>query len=106
MNAAVVRAKLVEVLQEIQAASGLECPPIAGATKPLEALPEFNSKIWPVAVGMLAANLGITIAPDVNIFRQDKSCVALTIDEAVAKVIALADAQALAANTAHAINSK
>ena len=106
MNAAVVRAKLVEVLQEIQAASGLECPPIAGTTKPVEALPEFNSKIWPVAVGMLAANLGITIAPDVNIFRQDKRCVALTIDETVAKVIALADAQALAANTAHAVNSK
>ena len=106
MNAAVVRAKLVEVLQEIQAASGLECPPIIGATKPVEALPEFNSKIWPVAIGMLAANLGITIAPDVNIFRQDKTCVALTVDETVAKVVALVEVQALAATTAQAVNSK
>lgn len=106
MNPAVIREKLVEVLQEIQAASGLECPPIAGNTKPVEALAEFNSKIWPVAIGMLAANLGITIAPDVNIFRQDKTCVALTIDETVAKVVALVEVQALAANTAQAVNSK
>ena len=42
---------------------------------------------------MLGAKLGITIANDVNIFRQDDSSVALTIDEIVAKVVALADAQ-------------
>ena len=43
---------------------------------------------------MLAAGLGITIADDVNIFRREKSCVALTIDETVAMVVALAEAQA------------
>ena len=32
---------------------------------------------------------------DVNIFRQDDSCIALTIDEIVAKVVALVEAQAV-----------
>jgi len=94
MNAALVQSKLVEVLQNIQAASGLECPPITGTTKPLEALPQFDSKIWPVAIGMLAAELGIAIADDVNIFSREKSCDALTIDETVAMVVNIATAQA------------
>ena len=93
MDAALIQATLVEVLQNIQATSELECPPLGGATKPIEELPKFDSKIWPVAIGMLGAKLGIPIANDVNIFRQDDSCVALTIDEIVAKVAALADAQ-------------
>jgi hypothetical protein len=94
MNAAHVQAKLVEVLQLIQATSNLECPPLVGTTKPVEALPKFDSKIWPVAIGMLASELGISISDDVNIFRREKSCIALTIDETVAMVVALAEAQA------------
>ena len=93
MDAALIHSTLVEVLKNIQATSELECPPLSGGTKPIEELPKFDSKIWPVAIGMLGAKLGITIANDVNIFRQDDSCVALTIDEIVAKVAALADAQ-------------
>ena len=96
MDAALIQATLVEVLQNIQATSELECPPLGGATKPIEELPKFDSKIWPVAIGMLGAKLGITIANDVNIFRQDDSCVALTIDEIVAKVAAIAEAQVAA----------
>ncbi|MDO8772652.1 MAG: hypothetical protein Q7K57_28915 [Burkholderiaceae bacterium] len=95
MDANLVHQKLVEVLQSIQSSSGLDCPSIVGTTKPLESLPKFDSKIWPVAIGMLAAELGITIADDVNIFRREKSCIALTIDETVAMVIALAQAQTL-----------
>lgn len=93
MNAALVRQKLVEVLTEIQAASGLECPPLDGALKPVEDLPEFDSKIWPVAIGILAAKLEITIADDVNIFRQDKSCIALTLDQTIELVVAIANSQ-------------
>jgi hypothetical protein len=98
MNNVTVQTKLVEVLQTIQATSGLECPPIAGNTKPIEVLPKFDSKIWPVAIGMLAAGLGITIPNDVNIFRKDKGCIALTIDEAVAMVVTLANLQELVAS--------
>lgn len=93
MDANTVRTALVEVLQNIQTASGLECPAIAGTTKPIEELPKFDSKIWPVAIGMLGAKLGIVIANDVNIFRREKATIALTVDESVAIVVALADAQ-------------
>jgi hypothetical protein len=89
MDRAFVQAKLVEVLQTIQAASGLECPQINGSTKPIEELPQFDSKIWPVAIGMLAAELGVTIADDVNIFRQEKGRTPLTISESVAMIVEL-----------------
>ena len=95
MDAALIQATLVEVLLNIQATSELECPPLGGATKPIEELAKFDSKIWPVAIGMLGAKLGINIANDVNIFRQDDSCIALTIDEIVAKVVALVEAHAV-----------
>lgn len=93
MDATLIHATLVEVLQHIQVTSELECPPLRGTTKPIEDLPKFDSKIWPVAIGMLGAKLGLTIASDVNIFRQGQTCIALTIDEIVAKVVALAEAQ-------------
>jgi hypothetical protein len=96
MNADLVRKNLVEVLQLIQASSGLGCPAIVGTTKPVEDLPEFNSKIWPVAVGMLAAKLGVTIPADVNIFRQEKSDVAFTVDQTVAAVLAVIESQVVA----------
>jgi hypothetical protein len=93
MNADFVREKLVEVLQLIQATSGLDCPKLEGTTKPTEALAEFDSKIWPVAIGILASKLDISIADDVNIFAKEKSCIALTIDETVAVVMKLAEEQ-------------
>ncbi len=93
METNAVRAALVEVLQDIQTASGLECPAITGTTKPIEELPQFDSKIWPVAIGILGVKLGITIANDVNIFRREKTAIALTVDEAVAIVVALAETQ-------------
>ena len=93
MDANAVKAALVEVLQNIQTASGLECPVITGATKPIEELPKFDSKIWPVAIGILGVKLGITIANDINIFRREKTAVAFTVDEAVALVVALTETQ-------------
>jgi len=93
MGTALIRSALVEVLQIIQTISDLACPPLGGGTKPIEELPEFDSKIWPVAIGMLGEKLGISIANDVNIFRQDDSCVALTMDEIVMKVSTLVETQ-------------
>ncbi len=77
MDANGVRAALMEVFQNIQTASGLECPAIIRTTKPIEELPKFDSKIWPVAIGMLGVKLGITIANDVNIFRRENTTIAL-----------------------------
>lgn len=94
MTSDFVKTKLIEVLQTIQTASGLECPNIVGNTKPLEDLPQFDSKIWPVATGMLADKLGITIDNDVNFFSEGKSCTPLAIDQTVAIVVAIMAKQA------------
>ena len=96
METGLIRSALIDVLQHIQVTSELECPLLNGASKPIEELPKFDSKIWPVAVGILGVKLGITIASDVNIFRQDDSCNALTIDEIVEKVVKLIEAQNMA----------
>jgi hypothetical protein len=101
VDAATVKTKLVKILQEIQATSGLPCPDLNDATRPIEDLDEFDSKIWPVAAGMLAAELGIEIADDVNIFRREKTKTALTINETTAMVVKIADA-ASAANALEA----
>lgn len=87
MDANYVRQTLIDVLQTIQAISGLECPKLTGNTKPIEALPEFSSKIWPVATGILAEKLKIDIPEDVNIFREEKACVARTLDQSVAMIM-------------------
>lgn len=106
MNTDLVKTKLIEVLQNIQTASGLECPPLSGGTKPIDELPKFDSKIWPVAIGMLAAGLGITIPNDVNIFRPEKGGTALTIDETTALVVKLAEAQAVAPTAPQVVNAR
>ncbi len=54
MDPAMLEEKLIAILGQIQADSGLECPPLTGATKPVENLPQFDSKVWPVATTILA----------------------------------------------------
>jgi hypothetical protein len=92
-NAEEIKNALIQVLQSIQHDSGLECPAISGDTKPTEQLPEFDSKIWPVATGILADKLGINIPNDINIFAQEKTHISLTVDETVAIVMELASKQ-------------
>lgn len=78
-----VKQKLYKVLQDIQSLSSLDCPNLTGKVKPIEDLPEFDSKIWPVATALLAQALGVVIADDVNIFREEHTRRALTLDETV-----------------------
>lgn len=81
MTADKVRERLVNVLQTIQANSGLACPEMTGSLRPIEDLEGFDSKVWPVAIGMLAVELEIEIADDVNIFASTDGEVPLSIDE-------------------------
>ena len=72
---------LIAVLGQIQADSGLECPPLTGTTKPLENLPKFDSKVWPIATTILATEIGATIPDDVNIFVDETTKLPRSIDE-------------------------
>ena len=49
MDSSEVKEKLIAILSQIQAESGLECPVLTGTIKPVENLPKFDSKVWPVA---------------------------------------------------------
>ena len=82
MNPVTLKDKLIAVLGQIQADSGLECPALTGAIKPVESLPQFDSKVWPVATTILAAEIGATIPNDVNIFVDETTKLPRSIDEA------------------------
>jgi hypothetical protein len=84
-----VKAKLIEVLIAVQTLSGETCPTIDGGMRPVEALPKFTSKIWPVAAGMLGLALGKPIPCETNIFVDEQTKVPLTIDQTIALVIDL-----------------
>ena len=93
MEAKLVEAKLIQVLQTVQAISGEECPTIDGGTKPVEALPKFTSKVWPVAAGMLGLVLGKPIPCEANIFVDEQTKEPLAISQTVALVLKILEAQ-------------
>lgn len=86
MDPAALKDKLIAVLGQIQTDSGLECPPLTGATKPVKNLPKFDSKVWPVATTILATETGATIPNDVNIFVDETTKLPRSIDETAAFV--------------------
>jgi hypothetical protein len=81
MDPATLKEKLISVLGQIQADSGLECPPLTGATKPVGDIPKFDSKVWPVATTILATEVGASISNDVNIFVDETTKLPRSIDE-------------------------
>lgn len=93
MDANIIKAKLIEVLRTVQTLSGEDCPAIDGSTKPAEALPKFTSKVWPVAAGMLGIALGKSIPCEANIFVDDDTKVPLAINQTVALVLKILEAQ-------------
>jgi hypothetical protein len=93
MDSATVKAGLIDVLKEVQDTSGIECPPLTGALRPVESLPKFNSKVWAVATSLLADKIGAAIPNDANIFFNKVTKKALSIDETAQLVCELLDAQ-------------
>ena len=94
MDPATLKEKLITVLGQIQADSGLECPPLTGATKPVDNIPKFDSKVWPVATTILSTEIGAPIPNDVNIFIDETTKLPRSIDETAAFVCALLEKQA------------
>jgi hypothetical protein len=85
-----VTEKLIEVLQEIQRNSGYECEGIVADTCPLQDLEGFDSKLWPVAIGMLEKNLGVKIPKKTNIYVSEDGTERLTIKQTAAVVCKIA----------------
>lgn len=93
MNPVEVKEKLSAVLSQIQSSSGLKCPPLTGETKPIRDLPEFDSKVWPVAITLLSIETNVSIPNDVNIFVNENTKLPSSIDETVGFVCAIAAKQ-------------
>jgi len=89
MDAATLKERLIAVLDQIQADSGLECPPLTGATKPVDDVPKFDSKVWPVATTILSTEIGMSIPNDVNIFIDEVTKLPRSIDQTAAFVCRL-----------------
>lgn len=81
MDPATLKEKLIAILGQIQADSGLGCPTLTGMTRPVENIPKFDSKVWPVATTILATEIGATIPNDVNIFVDEATKLPRSIDE-------------------------
>lgn len=89
MDEPTIRAALCEVITEIQTISGLDCPSLSGSTKPARDVKGFVSEVWPIAISMLQDKISVEIAEDENLFYDDKTRKALSIDECVQKVLPL-----------------
>jgi hypothetical protein len=83
------RNAVVMILKDIQARSGLPCPPLRGSTVPPKALEKFDSTVWPAATTLIARKLGVTIPNDVHIFGA-KGVNPLTIDQSATLIRAKA----------------
>src|SRR5687767_5128183 len=87
-----VTAKLIEIVTHIQRLGHYaDAAQVTAATKPLIDLEGFDSKVAPVAIGMLGAALGINIPVNRNIFVDGRR--RLTIAEAAKAVVELARPQ-------------
>ena len=81
MDPASLKVKLTAILGQIQTDSGLQCPELTGLIKAVETLPQFDSKVWPVATTILATEIGATIPNDVNIFINETTKLPRSLDE-------------------------
>ena len=100
MDATSLKETLIAVISQIQANSGLECPPLTGATKPAENIPKFDSKVWAAATTILATEIGKAIPNDVNIFVDETTKLPRSIDETATFVCELLKKQEKAEATA------
>lgn len=87
MNPSLVLEALVATLTEVQQAMGQTCPPLVGTTVPINELPKFDSKLWPVAFAMVGEKLKVEVPVDVNVFRQEKTKIPNTIDQTVTAIL-------------------
>lgn len=93
MDVALVVATITKVLKQIQADSGYEEVPIIESTCPLMDLQGFDSKVWPVSIGMIGDDLGIEIPLDKNIYISKNGIRRLTISETASVVHQIALSQ-------------
>ena len=89
MNTGEVAKHLCDVIEEIQVLSGLDCPSLSGSTNPIVDIPKFDSKIWPIAAGMLSEKIGEDLPDDLNLFCDAETYDPITVAQAAALVMGI-----------------
>lgn len=97
---------LVATLKEVQGQMGQPCPPLVGTTIPINELPMFDSKVWPIAFALVGEKLKITVPVDINVFRQEKNKIPNTIDQTVTAILKAIQAKPFSRIPAQAPNTK
>jgi hypothetical protein len=82
-----VKRALIEVLDRVQATSGLPTKTLSGSDIPARVLERFDSTVWPAATGWLAKALKVEIPNEVHVFGTLDGKTVLTIDESVDLVL-------------------
>jgi hypothetical protein len=83
-----IKSVVVEVLTEVVAAVGADMPPLDDDTKPIGALPNFDSILAEDTTVVVFTRLGLEADLDVNPFIKDER--AATLGEVVDQLHALA----------------
>jgi len=89
-----VRDALIATLKEVQALMGQPCPELTGGTVPINDLPRFDSKVWPVAFGLVGQKLDVEVPVDINVFRQAQTRIPHTIEQTVTAILNAIQAKA------------
>ncbi|MEJ5205975.1 hypothetical protein NK318_01155 [Acinetobacter junii] len=89
MNKSTIKSVLIDVLHDVQEAGNHEHPPLSNDVIPLCDLPNFDSKIWPIAVVLIGEKLGVDFPVDINVFKNEENCEPLNIEQITAKVFHL-----------------
>lgn len=106
MNRTLVLEALVATLTEVQSLMGQACPPLSGASVPINELPMFDSKVWPVAFGMIGEKLNVRVPVDINVFRQERTKTPNTIDQTVIAILNALEPKPLTTAKASKVGAK
>lgn len=91
-----IKDQVIKVLRNIQIDSELECPEITSKTKPVDDLPQFDSKVWSIATCLISSRLNMFIPNDVNIFCDEKTNTIFSIEQIAEKILKLSETDPIA----------
>ena len=81
MDAMRVQKVVIDVIRDLQVATGEMCPPLKGSDVPSKVIETFDSTVWPLATTRIARALNVTIPNHVHIFGGERGKPLLTIKQ-------------------------
>lgn len=105
MDRQTILAALIATLSEVQQLMGQPCPPLSANCVPINDLPKFDSKVWPVAFGLVGLKLNVEVPVEINVFRQEQTRIPNNIEQTVTAILKAIQLKATAAPIVAATNA-